>query len=77
MLCNALEEICLEKENQEKCLLMLVHALQSYTDNLTDGKPDFDVGKVDLFSKYQLIVSSILMANLPRHFPGMKLLAFY
>ncbi|PPR96224.1 hypothetical protein GOBAR_AA24451 [Gossypium barbadense] len=73
VLCNALEEICLEKENQEKCLLMLVHALQSYTDNLTDGKPDFDVGKVDLFSKYQLIVSSILMANLPRHFPVVPL----
>ncbi|KHG27842.1 Anaphase-promoting complex subunit 2 -like protein [Gossypium arboreum] len=75
VLCNALEEICLEKENQEKCLLMLVHALQSYTDNLTDGKPDFDVGKVYLFSKYQLIVSSILMANLPRHFP--EVLHFY
>ncbi|TYH91034.1 hypothetical protein ES332_A13G089900v1 [Gossypium tomentosum] len=75
VLCNALEEICLEKENQEKCLLMLVHALQSYTDNLTDRKPDFDVGKVDLFSKYQLIVSSILMANLPRHFP--EVLHFY
>lgn len=76
MLCNALEEICLEKENQEKCLLTLVHAIQSCMDNLTDGKPDFDVGKVYLFSKYQLIVSSILMANLPRHFPGNKLLAF-
>ncbi|KAH1031354.1 hypothetical protein J1N35_043528 [Gossypium stocksii] len=75
VLCHALEEICLEKENQEKCLLMLVHALQSYMDNLTDGNPDFDVGKVYLFSKYHLIVSSILMANLPRHFP--EVLHFY
>ncbi|KAK8508109.1 hypothetical protein V6N13_055562 [Hibiscus sabdariffa] len=75
VLCNALEEICFEKENQEKCLLMLVHALQSYMDHLSDGKPNFDVGKDYLFSKYQLIVSSILMANLPRHFP--EVLHFY
>ncbi|KAE8726310.1 Anaphase-promoting complex subunit 2 [Hibiscus syriacus] len=75
VLCNALEEICLEKENKEKCLLMLVHALQSYVDNSSDEKPNFDVGKDYLFSKYQLIVSSMLMANLPRHFP--KVLHFY
>ncbi|KAE8729870.1 Anaphase-promoting complex subunit 2 [Hibiscus syriacus] len=75
VLCNALEEICLEKENQEKCLLMLVHALQSYVDNLSNEKPNFDVGKDYLFSKYQLVVSSMLMANLPPHFP--KVLHFY
>lgn len=69
VLCEALEEICLEKENQEKCLLMLVHALQSYMENLSDGKNNFDGEKVCLFSKHQLIVSSTLMANLPRHFP--------
>ncbi|XVF43151.1 hypothetical protein PTKIN_Ptkin02bG0017400 [Pterospermum kingtungense] len=69
VLCKALEEIRLEKEKQEKCLLMLVHALQSYMENLSDGKHNFDGEKVYLFSKYQLIVSSILMANLPRHFP--------
>lgn len=73
MLCKALKEICLEKENQEKCLLMFVHALQSYMENLSDGKHNFDAEKVYLFSKYQLIVSSILMASLPRHFPGRKL----
>ncbi|EOY01860.1 hypothetical protein QUC31_013573 [Theobroma cacao] len=69
VLCKALKEICLEKENQEKCLLMFVHALQSYMENLSDGKHNFDAEKVYLFSKYQLIVSSILMASLPRHFP--------
>ncbi|XVE53198.1 hypothetical protein DITRI_Ditri02bG0184600 [Diplodiscus trichospermus] len=69
VLCKALEEICLVKENQEKCLLMLIHALQSYMENLSDGKHNFDTEKVYLFSKYQLIVSSTLMANLPRHFP--------
>ncbi|XP_021299696.1 anaphase-promoting complex subunit 2 isoform X1 [Herrania umbratica] len=69
LLCKALKEICLEKENQEKCLLMFVHALQSYMENLSDGKHNFDAEKVYLFSKYQLIVSSILMASLPRHFP--------
>jgi len=65
-LCRALEEISLEKQYQEKCLLLLVRAL------LLEGKTDSDVEREYLFSKYQLMVSSVLMASLPRHFPGMR-----
>lgn len=64
---NALEEISLEKQYQEKCLLMLVHALQTYNQR---GSHDSDAISVELFAKYQLSVSSVLMATLPRQFPG-------
>ncbi|KAH8501141.1 hypothetical protein Peur_042878 [Populus x canadensis] len=69
VLCRALEEISLEKQYQEKCLLLLVRAL------LLEGKTDSDVEREYLFSKYQLMVSSVLMASLPRHFP--ELLHWY
>uniref|UniRef100_A0A5B7AKH4 Anaphase-promoting complex subunit 2 n=1 Tax=Davidia involucrata TaxID=16924 RepID=A0A5B7AKH4_DAVIN len=69
VLCKALEEISLEKQYQEKCLLMLVHALQSYKDGMSEGRSKSDAERIYLFSKYQLIVSSVLMASLPRHFP--------
>ncbi|XP_011017582.1 PREDICTED: anaphase-promoting complex subunit 2 isoform X4 [Populus euphratica] len=69
VLCRALEEISLEKQYQEKCLLLLVRAL------LLEGKTDSDVEREYLFSKYQLMVSSVLMATLPRHFP--ELLHWY
>ncbi|KAM2330420.1 hypothetical protein ACFX1X_021251 [Malus domestica] len=62
---NALEEIAMEKQYQEKCLLILVHALQSYNQ----GSHDSDDYRAQLFAKYQLSVSSVLMATLPRHFP--------
>ena len=65
-MCRALEEITLEKQHQEKCLLLLVRAL------LLEGKPDSDDEREYLFSKYHLMVSSVLMASLPRHFPGMR-----
>lgn len=70
VLCKALEEISLEKQFQEKCLLMLVNSLKLCQDNNTsmDGNP-LDVEKV-LFSKYRLIVSSVLMTSLPRQFTG-------
>lgn len=66
MFYNALEEIAMEKQYQEKCLLILVHALQSYNQ----GSHDSDDYRAELFAKYQLSVSSVLMATLPRHFPG-------
>lgn len=62
LLCKALEEISHEKQYQEKCLLMLVNSLQ-----IMEGYPS-DVEKI-LFSKYRLIVSSVLMTTLPRQFP--------
>ncbi|KAB1208114.1 Anaphase-promoting complex subunit 2 [Morella rubra] len=68
VLCEALEEISLEKEYQEKCLLTLVHALQSHRDRISGRRQPSDVERAHLFSTYQLLVSSVLMANLPRHF---------
>ncbi|XP_015895049.3 anaphase-promoting complex subunit 2 [Ziziphus jujuba] len=69
VLCKALEEISMEKQYQEKCLLMLVHALQSYKENISEGRHNSDAERVYLFPKYQLLVSSVLMATLPPHFP--------
>ncbi|KAL5759472.1 hypothetical protein ACOSQ2_018310 [Xanthoceras sorbifolium] len=69
VLCKALEEISLEKQYQEKCLYMLVHALQSYKENLLEGEHNLDSESKYLFAKYQLMVSSVLMASLPLHFP--------
>lgn len=71
VLCKALEEISTEKQYQEKCLLMLVHALQSFKDHGSEGSQNSDAERFHLFSKYQLLVSSVLMASLPRHFPEM------
>ncbi|KAK0578450.1 hypothetical protein LWI29_010635 [Acer saccharum] len=69
VLCKALEEISLEKKYQEKCLYLLVHALQSCTENLLDGEYNSDSERKYLFAKYQFMVSSVLMASLPPHFP--------
>ncbi|GLT27368.1 hypothetical protein SLA2020_023730 [Shorea laevis] len=69
VLCKALEEISLEKQYQEKCLLILGHALLSYKESVADGKHSLDKERIHLVSKYQLMVSSVLMAALPRHFP--------
>lgn len=60
----------MEKQYQEKCLLMLAHALQSYKESISEGRHISDAERVQLFSKYQLLVSSVLMATLPHHFPG-------
>ncbi|XP_050236525.1 anaphase-promoting complex subunit 2 isoform X2 [Mercurialis annua] len=68
ILCRALEEISLEKQYQEKCLSMLACALQSYKENLASGKCNSDNERLYLISRYQLMVSSVLMASLPRHF---------
>lgn len=73
MLCKALEEMSLEKQYQEKCLFTLVHALQSHKESMFEGKQNVDSERVHLFAKYQLMVSSVLMASLPPHFPGMSI----
>lgn len=59
------------KHYQEKCLSMLVHALQLCTDDTLEGRNTSDVKRVHIFSKYRLIISSVLMTTLPRHFTGM------
>ncbi|KAL6983461.1 hypothetical protein U1Q18_016847 [Sarracenia purpurea var. burkii] len=70
VLCKALEEISLEKQYQEKCLLMLINALLSYKDIMVNKRLNSDTERHYLFSKYRSMVSSVLMATLPRHFPG-------
>ncbi|XP_052200487.1 anaphase-promoting complex subunit 2 [Diospyros lotus] len=69
VLYKALEEISLEKQYQEKCLSMLIPALQLYKDSFPDKRQNINAEGLHLLSKYQLMVSSVLMATLPRHFP--------
>ncbi|OWM89528.1 hypothetical protein CDL15_Pgr024276 [Punica granatum] len=69
VLCKALEEISLEKQYEERCLFLLVDALQTFEDQVLPRKCGFVTEKELLLSKYQLMVSSVLMATLPSHFP--------
>ncbi|GAB2242018.1 hypothetical protein Droror1_Dr00018793 [Drosera rotundifolia] len=64
---DALEHITLEKQHQQRCLLMLIQALESYWDSTQEHKSDTE--RTYILSKYQLLVSSVLMASLPQHFP--------
>ncbi|KAF3631707.1 Anaphase-promoting complex subunit 2 [Capsicum annuum] len=70
VICKALEEISSQKQFQEKCLSLLAHALQSYEEDKLQEKANPDSIRDYLFSKYQLIVSSVLLTSLPHHFPG-------
>lgn len=72
---KALEEISSEKQYQEKCLLMLIHAFEMCRESKPEELKYSDAERNYILSKYQLTVSSILMASLPRHFPGTFLLA--
>ncbi|KAL9269422.1 Anaphase-promoting complex subunit 2-like protein [Drosera capensis] len=64
---DALEHITLEKQHQQRCLLMLIRALESYWDSSQEHESDAE--RTYILSKYQLLVSSVLIASLPRHFP--------
>ncbi|KAH6798088.1 anaphase-promoting complex/cyclosome 2 [Perilla frutescens var. hirtella] len=66
---TALEQILSEKQYQEKCLLVLLHALETCRESNSTEKGYSDAEQNYLLSKYQLTVSSVLMASLPRHFP--------
>ncbi|KAG5528895.1 hypothetical protein RHGRI_029524 [Rhododendron griersonianum] len=68
VLCKALEEISMEKQYQEKCLLLLIDVVQSHKDS-TPEKNLGGIERLHLLSKYQSMVSSVLMATLPPHFP--------
>ncbi|KAL8241741.1 hypothetical protein R6Q59_012043 [Mikania micrantha] len=68
LLCKALEEISLEKQYQEKCLLMLVNSLQlCQGHNTSMERHPIDIEN-NFFSKYRLIFSSVLMTTVPRQF---------
>jgi anaphase-promoting complex subunit 2 len=70
VLSTALEDICLEKCYQEKCVLVLVHALQSYEDSTPKTKSRAEYCSSSLMPRYQLMVSSLLLTTLPSSFPG-------
>ncbi|KAK1267336.1 Anaphase-promoting complex subunit 2 [Acorus gramineus] len=74
ILCKSLEEICTEKLFQEKCLSNLVHALRSREESKGNQKSESE-GEI-LLSRYQLMVSSVLLATLPWHFPEIPRLYF-
>ncbi|KAJ0230885.1 Anaphase-promoting complex subunit 2 [Hirschfeldia incana] len=66
VLCKALEEISREKQYHDKCMSMAVHALRSFKEERLNS----DAEKVEqLFSRFQSMLSSTLMATLPQHFP--------
>ncbi|KAF8703509.1 hypothetical protein HU200_032318 [Digitaria exilis] len=66
---RALEDICLEKSYQEKCVLVLAHALQSYEDRTPKRKSKAVDCSSSLMPRYQLMVSSVLLTTLPMSFP--------
>ncbi|KAG7583425.1 Winged helix DNA-binding domain superfamily [Arabidopsis suecica] len=69
VLCKALEEISVEKQYHEKCLSIVVHALQSYKEQSSVDRQNSDIERVHLFSRFQSMMSSTLMTTLPQHFP--------
>ncbi|XP_047064120.1 anaphase-promoting complex subunit 2-like [Lolium rigidum] len=69
VLSTALEDICLEKTYQEKCVLVLVHALQSYEEKARNRKLQAAECSSTLMPRYQLMVSSVLLTTLPLSFP--------
>ncbi|TVU01173.1 hypothetical protein EJB05_53386 [Eragrostis curvula] len=75
ILSTALEDICLDKSYQEKCVLVLVHALQSYEDRTPKRKSKAAYCSSSLMPRYQLMVSSVLLTTLPLSFP--EILNFY
>nr|XP_029118458.1 anaphase-promoting complex subunit 2 isoform X2 [Elaeis guineensis] len=75
ILSKSLEEICSEKGYQEKCLLILIHTFQSCEESVSSEKVKLEQYGSNLISRYQLIVSSVLLTTLPWHFP--EVLRFY
>ncbi|EOA29494.1 hypothetical protein CARUB_v10012960mg [Capsella rubella] len=69
VLCKALEEISIEKKYHEKCLSMLVHALQSFKEQSSEDRQNSDTERANLFVRFQSMLSSTLMTTLPQHFP--------
>lgn len=76
ILSKSLEEICSEKGHQEKCLLILIHAFQSCEENISTVKVNLEQYGSNLISRYQLMVSSVLLATLPWRFPEILRLYF-
>ncbi|KAH7866289.1 hypothetical protein Vadar_018310 [Vaccinium darrowii] len=70
VLCKALEEMSIQKQYQEECLLLLIDVVLSYKDSAPEKRQNSGgTERLHLLSKYQSLVSSVLMATLPPHFP--------
>ncbi|KAG0461710.1 hypothetical protein HPP92_022007 [Vanilla planifolia] len=76
ILSKSLEDICFEKNYQEKCLLILVQAHHLYKDDITKGKPMIGMFESKLYSRYHMMVASVLLMTLPSHFSEVLRLYF-
>ncbi|KAG0463217.1 hypothetical protein HPP92_021693 [Vanilla planifolia] len=76
ILSKSLEDICFEKNYQEKCLLILVQAHHLYKDGITKGKPMIGMSESKLYSRYHMMVASVLLMTLPSHFSEVLRLYF-
>ncbi|KAJ4790565.1 Anaphase-promoting complex subunit 2 [Rhynchospora pubera] len=73
ILTKSLEQICSEKRSQENCLLLLIEALKSYEQS---SKEERNTDHSQLISRYQLMVSSVLLTTLPWDFPDVLRIYF-
>ncbi|KMZ69241.1 Anaphase-promoting complex subunit 2 [Zostera marina] len=65
---RTLKEISLHKAYHEKCIHSLVCFLQQHAQKNSE-RYIFDTDGSSILSKYQLMVSSLLLSSLPCHFP--------
>lgn len=75
-LSKSLQEICSVKYYQEKCLVILIHALQFNGDSIEKGKIKSGKHESNLLSRFHAMVSSVLLTTLPSHFPEVLRLYF-
>ncbi|KAJ1696600.1 hypothetical protein LUZ63_005112 [Rhynchospora breviuscula] len=73
ILSKSLEQLCSEKRSQENCLLLLIETLKSYEQS---SKGERDTDHPQLMSRYQLMVSSVLLTTLPWDFPDVLRIYF-
>ncbi|XP_078171953.1 anaphase-promoting complex/cyclosome 2 [Carex rostrata] len=76
ILSKSLKEICSEKRSQENCLLVLVESLKSYEDRIAKRESEIEHPSSQLMSRYQLMVSSVLLTTLPWDFPDILRIYF-
>lgn len=73
---KALEELHMAKYLQEKCLAILKHTLQSSSRSTSLRNEEMKGYGTNLPSRYQSMVSAVLLTTLPRHFPEVLHLYF-
>lgn len=73
---KALEEMCMTKYKQEKCLAILKQTLQSSSRSTPLRNEEMKDYDTNLPSRYQSMVSAVFLTTLPRHFPEVLHLYF-